>query len=132
MREKPSPAQRVTALLIGSAALYAIWSWSPVPPAGDVGVAASAEEAVRMPPGSRFLVEGTLLVAPGDSAWQGYPVYQRADRTKDQTGDPELRIRHERRPAVTVRTSAGDLQLPAGSYSLRHAPRVPAERWYRQ
>ncbi len=123
---------RTVALLGGSLALIAIWSYSPAPPAEHHIVVNSAQEAARLPPGSPVLLEGVLVVPPGDSSWHGYPVFQHAERAKDYTGDRVLPVRAERRPAVTIRTRTDELHLAPQSYSLRHAPRISPTRWYRR
>lgn len=131
----PGLAPRLGRLAVSAVALWAIWfAWSPAPPPLPEGIAVPGSPAAlaRLRPGSEFLIEGTLHPAAGSPrTWQGRFVYLRREHAKeDQLGARVLRTVEDARPAVRLRSGAGEWELPAGGYELRDAPRIAPHPWY--
>lgn len=126
---------RLGRLAVSAAVLWAVWfAWSPAPPPLPEGIAVpdSPEALARLGPGGEFLLEGTLHpAAAAPRTWQGRFVYLRREHAKeDQLGARVLRVVEDARPAVRLRSGAGEWVLPAEGYELRAAPRIPPHPWH--
>lgn len=126
-------------LVVAGAALTLIWVvWQPVyfTLGEDVVQVSDAAGLNALAPATLFLLQGTAVpAAPSDRQWQGRFAYVHRER-KDFAGGPSKDQRvvdvDNWRPALRFIWSGGILDLPANSYGLNYAPRVPGRFWPRK
>src|SRR5690606_5159948 len=103
----------------------------------DLASPQASEELQRLPMGQAFVLEGWVEpvdVLPGP-AWQGRFAYVHKQRQDLRgTGGQTVRIVtvEDHRPAVRWNWAGERWILPAGSYTLDHAPRVSPRFWPRK
>jgi hypothetical protein len=121
-------------LAFTAVALWSIWGWQAdaVRTVDEVPVVRKAAEFAALEPGQQFLLEGELTSLDESPAhWRGRLTWVRTERRwlgDNQWAHPVV---EEHRPPIAITSEEFSWLLPAGSYDLGLAPKIPDDPWYR-
>jgi hypothetical protein len=121
-------------LAFAAVALWLVWGWSADShrAADDVQVVHTAAEFAALEPGQRFVLEGEVQSLDESPAhWLGRVAWVRTERKRLGKNHWENPVTEEHRPPIAITGQEFSWLLPAGSYDLGMAPKIPDDPWYR-
>lgn len=121
-------------LAFAAVALWLVWGWRADSQrvADDVQVLRTAADFATIEPGQRFILEGELQSLDESPAhWNGRVTWLRTERKRLGRNQWENPTVEEHRPPIAITAEEFSWLLPAGSYDLGMAPKIPDDPWYR-